>query len=56
VANVPSSVTVPGGSTTATFPVMTNPVHTSIAVTISGSYGGNTRAARLRSHPQPLPR
>src|SRR5882762_3275508 len=54
VANVPSSVTVPGGSTTATFPVTTNPVDTSTAVTISGSYGGDTQAATLTVTPPTL--
>src|SRR5467141_480499 len=40
VASVPSSVTVPAGATSATFPVSTSAVSTSTTVTITVSFGG----------------
>jgi FG-GAP-like repeat len=54
VATVPASVTVPGGNTSATFPVTTGPVGTVIPVTISGSYNGNTQSATLTVNPSTL--
>ena len=46
-AAVPSSVTVEGGASSATFAVMTSPVSGSTVVTISALYGGLTRTAIL---------
>jgi hypothetical protein len=54
-ASVPSSVTVPGGATTATFPVNTTTVATSTPVTISATYSGATRTASLTVTPAPPP-
>jgi len=54
-ATVPSSVTVAGGATTATFTVSTNAVATSTTVTISAGYGGATRSASLTVTPAPPP-
>jgi hypothetical protein len=51
VAAVPDSVTVPAGSTNATFTVTTTPVNTSTPVTISGSYNGSTETATLTVSP-----
>jgi len=44
---VPPSVTVPGGSTTATFSAVTRVVGGTIIATISGSYGGASASATL---------
>jgi hypothetical protein len=44
VAQVPSSVTVAAGATTATFSVTTTPVSSSTSVTITGKYGVNKTA------------
>jgi hypothetical protein len=52
VATVPSSVTVPGGSTSATFTVTTVAVTSSSTATVTGSYGGATRSATLTVTPQ----
>ena len=52
-ANVPASVTVAGGATSATFAVNTSPVSVSTAVTISSLYGGLTRPANLTITPPP---
>jgi hypothetical protein len=46
-ANVPSSVTVAAGATSATFTVTTRTVAASTPVTISASYGGVTKTASL---------
>jgi hypothetical protein len=51
VAAVPDSVTVPAGSTNATFTATTTPVNTSAPVTISGSYNGSTETATLTVTP-----
>ena len=48
VATVPSSVTVPAGSTSATFTVNTSTVLFSTSVTISASYGAVSKSATLR--------
>lgn len=47
VANVPPSVTIPGGATTATFTVNTSGVAASNTVTIFASYAGQTQTASL---------
>jgi hypothetical protein len=44
---VPASVTVPAGSTSATFGISTRAVGGTIAGAISGSYGGGTASAVL---------
>jgi hypothetical protein len=54
-AQVPSSVTVPAGATSATFTVTTSAVATSTSVTISASFGGVTQTASLTVTPQPPP-
>jgi hypothetical protein len=54
-ANVPSSVTIAAGSSSATFTVTTQTVTTSTAVTISASAGGVTRTAALTVSPAPPP-
>src|SRR6266576_2292915 len=54
-ASVPSSVTVPAGATTATFPVNTTTVASSTTVTISAAYGGVTTTASLTVTPAPPP-
>src|SRR5467141_2900950 len=46
-ASVPSSVTVPAGATSATFPVNTSIVLFSTSAQITASYGGKTLAANL---------
>ena len=51
VAAVPDSVTVPAGSTSASFTVTTTPVNTSTPVTISGSYNGSAETATLTVTP-----
>jgi hypothetical protein len=58
VATVPSSVTVPAGSSSATFTVATTTVAATTSATISGSYNGTTRSATLTVTPTssgPLP-
>ncbi len=47
VATVPSSVTVSGGATSASFTVRTQRVNSTTTVTISGSYSGTNRSALL---------
>jgi thermitase len=52
-ASVPSSVTVPAGATSATFtiqtrPPLTIPINLSETVTITATYGGDSRSAQLR--------
>jgi hypothetical protein len=54
-AQVPTSVTVPTGAISATFPVATGQVTTSTSVTISASYNGVTLTAPLTVLPPPLP-
>lgn len=46
-ATVPASVTVPSGSTIATFPVATSTVAAVTNVTITGTYGGSSQTAPL---------
>jgi len=55
VARTPSSVTVVAGATSATFTVNTSAVLASTTVSISGAYGGVTRAASLTVVPAPPP-
>ena len=50
-ATVPGGVTVPAGSTTATFAVATSAVTTPTTVTISATGGGATRSAQLTVTP-----
>lgn len=47
VASVPVSVTIAANTTSATFSVTTVPVATNVSVTLSASYGVNTRTATL---------
>ena len=47
VANVPATVTVLSGNTSATFTIATTPVSTSTSVTISALYGGVNRSSTL---------
>jgi len=47
VGDVPPSVTIPAGADTATFGVCTSRVLFSTVVTISASYGGTTRSAKV---------
>ena len=47
-AVVPASVTVPQGQTTATFPVTTNQVRTTIFVTITGTYDGTHTSGTMQ--------
>jgi len=47
VATLPSTVTVPAGASSATFPVQSKRVRTSTSVTISASSGGITKQATL---------
>jgi hypothetical protein len=46
-ATVPASVTVPAGSSTATFTIGTNSVTASTPVTVTAAAGGQTRSASL---------
>ncbi len=55
VANVPSSVTVAAGATSASFTVSTSAVAASTTVTISATYAGATRSASLTVAPAPPP-
>jgi hypothetical protein len=55
VASVPSAVTVPAGSSTATFAVSTSAVATSTSVTLSAVYGGITRTTTLTVNPPGQP-
>ena len=54
-ASVPSSVTVPAGSNSASFTINTSAVAASILVAISASYGGVSTSAPLTVAPAPLP-
>ena len=51
VATVPASVTVPSGSTSATFSVTTLTVTTSTNVSISAAYSGSSQSATLTVQP-----
>jgi len=51
VATVPSTVTVPAGTTSATFTISTQGVASSTSVTITASAGGVARTATLRVEP-----
>lgn len=51
VATVPASVTVPAGSTTANFNVMTSPVTAPVNVTITATVGNVSRTATLTVNP-----
>jgi hypothetical protein len=55
VAGVPGSVTVPTGSTTATFAITTTGVTSSTPVTITASFGGVNRTATLTVTPPAPP-
>ena len=50
-ASVPSSVTVPAGSTSRTFTVTTSAVASATAVTLTATYGGVSRIATLTVNP-----
>ena len=50
-ANVPASVTVAAGATTATFAATTRPWRRASAVTITATYAGVTRTATLTVNP-----
>src|SRR5882672_2496711 len=54
-ATVPSSVTMPAGAASATFPVTTAAVTVSATVNISASYASVTKTASLIVTPPPLP-
>lgn len=54
VAQVPSSVTVAPGTTSATFVVTTSAMTTSTSVDISASFGGVTKMASLTVTPPPV--
>ena len=55
-ANVPSSISVPGGATSANFTVTTTTVTASTVVPISALFAGVTRTASLTVTPQTAPR
>jgi thermitase len=50
-ATVPSSVTVPAGSSTATFAIATQPVNAVVNVDITATSGGRSTTARLQVWP-----
>ena len=52
VASVPSSVTVPAGSSSATVTIITNPVLNTTSAMISGTYAGATSGSSLTVQPQ----
>lgn len=54
VAGVPATVTVPAGSTSASFSVATNTVSAVSTVTISATFAGVTKSAALTVNPPPL--
>jgi len=54
-ARTPASVTVAAGATSATFTVSTGAVTATTTVTVSGAYGGVTRAALMSVQPAPPP-
>jgi len=47
VASVPASVTVPAGSSAATFPITTTPVKSSTGVTVTASFHGIKKTAKI---------
>jgi hypothetical protein len=51
VANVPPSVTIAAGATSATFTTTTSSVGASTAVTVTASYNGTSRSAGLTVNP-----
>jgi hypothetical protein len=53
-AQVPSSLTVPAGSSTGTFTITTSAVAASTEATISASYGGATASTALTVTPVPV--
>jgi len=55
VATVPTSVTVPAGSTSATFTASTSDVSFQTLVTFTASAGGATESATLKVNPAPSP-
>ena len=48
MATVPATVTVPGGATSATFPVTTLPIEFTSGTTITAFYGETSKSATLR--------
>jgi hypothetical protein len=54
IATVPSTVTVPAGATSQTFEIATANVPPSRTVTVTASYGGASRAARLTVMAYPI--
>jgi hypothetical protein len=54
IANVPTSVTVPAGQTSATFTVTTAAVATTTSVVVSASYSGKTQTASVQVVPTAL--
>ncbi|HZS88447.1 MAG TPA: SBBP repeat-containing protein [Chloroflexota bacterium] len=52
-AQVPASVAMPAGATSATFTISTHAVSAGIAVTITGTYNGMSRSAVLTVNPAP---
>ncbi len=55
LSSVPTTVTVPAGSTSADFTVNTSATTTSATATISATFSGVTRAATLTLNPAALP-
>jgi LmbE family N-acetylglucosaminyl deacetylase len=55
VATTPASVTVPAGSSSATFTVTTQPVSSGTSITLSATYGGVTSFTPLRVAPYVAP-
>ena len=55
VATVPTTVTVPAGATSATFPITTVAVSSPTSVTLSANYVGGTVTASLRVAPYVAP-
>jgi hypothetical protein len=51
VATTPSNVFIPGGKTSATFPITTTALASSTNVAIFATFGGNTRTATLTVNP-----
>lgn len=54
-AQVPASITVPAGTSNATFPVSTSPVGARIEATLSANIRGTVRSATLAVTPRPGP-
>jgi hypothetical protein len=55
IASVPATATAPANSFTADFTITTSPVTVATNVTITGSYGGNTRTVTLSVTPNSGP-